>query len=266
MYFHNETYEKLMNEETEDEEDEIETPMKMKKIQIEMNEATITDCCVNLVTKEGRPFTLLDSKAFRAIVEPIFKGLNVGIINSHNITDIIATKTAYIKKQIEKLCAGKVMSLKIDLATRLNRSVMGVNIQLIHSKKVIIKTLGMIQLNDRHTAEILKTEILHLLQQYNIDVNQIYNVTTDNGSNLIKAVDLLREDCSSDILQENENENETFTQSLDAIHFDCFGTVRCAAHTLQLAVNEVLRKDDVVQNVIKNARDICKILRTPTYM
>lgn len=46
----------------------------------------------------------------------------------------------------------------------------------------------MIELNDRHTTDILKTEVLHVLQQYNIDVNQIYNVTTYNERNLVKAL------------------------------------------------------------------------------
>lgn len=227
---HNEMYMELIHEEKEN--DEIEPLKKMKKIQIETNADIITDCCVNLVTKEDRPFTLLDSEAFRKIMEPIFKGLNMTLINSRNIADIIAIKAEKIRKEITDLCKGKLLSIKIDLATRLNRSVMRINVQVIHSKKVMIKTFAMIELHNRHTAEILKTEIVHVLQQYDINVDQIYSFTTDNGRNLIKAVDLLREDCDFDQENENENENCTLTQSLDAIYFDSFETVRCAAHTL----------------------------------
>lgn len=87
-------------------------------------------------------------------------------------------------------------------------------------------------------------------------MNQIYNVTTDHGRNLIKTVDLLRE-------HENEIENKTFLRLLGSEHFNLTSneTVRCPAYTLQLAVNDALRKDDEAQNVITQAKNICKILR-----
>ncbi|KAK9306673.1 hypothetical protein QLX08_002748 [Tetragonisca angustula] len=65
----------------------------------------VTNACIDLVTIEGRLFTLLNSTPFRALVEPIFSGLGMNVINSHSIVNIIDEISENLKKQITHPCS-----------------------------------------------------------------------------------------------------------------------------------------------------------------
>lgn len=52
----------------------------------------------------------------------------------------------------------------------------------------------------------LKEVILNVLKKYNIEPDQIYTITSDNGANMLKAVSLIEKDISE--LQQSDNESE----------------------------------------------------------
>lgn len=56
----------------------------------------------------------------------------------------------------------------MDTATRLSRSVLGVNVQFIHQDKIHIYTLAIKELNGAHTAENLKQQLQRVLQDFEI--------------------------------------------------------------------------------------------------
>ena len=92
---------------------------------------------------------------------------------------------------------------------------------------------------------------MYVLRQYNISLQQVYSVTSDNGANMLKAVTLL-----SDIQEEEETEQtgedvekagedvgnqEELTLQLNSVWpGHVLRSERCAAHTLQLAVDDAL--------------------------
>jgi hypothetical protein len=54
------------------------------------------------------------------------------------------------------LITNKCRYLKVDCVTRLNRSIIGINIQYFKDFKLFIKTIGETELSERHTSEYLK--------------------------------------------------------------------------------------------------------------
>uniref|UniRef100_A0A903VJF4 BHLH domain-containing protein n=2 Tax=Aedes aegypti TaxID=7159 RepID=A0A903VJF4_AEDAE len=56
-----------------------------------------------------------------------------------------------------------------------------------------ISALRMIEVKQSQTAKFLKEKILEILQSYEVSINQILSVTTDNGANMIAAVKLLQQ-------------------------------------------------------------------------
>jgi len=127
---------------------------KKRKIQVEISAEEVINTCVDLMTTERRPFALLDCKPFRILIEPIFAGkkihmsmylfifvihilfgkflgLKMNVINSHNVLNIIDERYQALRQQIKQICARKLISLKIDAATRCGRSIFGVNMQYI---------------------------------------------------------------------------------------------------------------------------------------
>lgn len=151
---------------------------------------------------------------------------------------------------------GKIICLKIDTATRLNRGILGVNIQFYEDLKICIKTIGMIELNKRHTTVNLSVEIESILADFDITKKHIYSITTDNERNMIKAVELLSD--------ENDFNDEMSNDDIEQnINIHNISSTKCAAHTLQLAVKDFFKQVES-DNIIEKVRKIVKSLRTPS--
>jgi len=137
----------------------------------------------------------------------------------------------------------------------------------------------MVELKIKHTGENLKNEVFSILKRYNILKEQIYTVTTDNGANMVKMVDLIGNELEEAIDEENgsEIEADTVDFSNEIINIEnelnmytdnkpnLTTSIRCSAHTLQLCVLSSL-KTQTIQNQINRARRAVKKLRTPNVL
>jgi len=54
--------------------------------------------------------------------------------------------------------------------------------------------LGIIELHKKHSGLNLSIEIENILDEFSISINQIYTVTSDNGKNVIKAIEYMNKD------------------------------------------------------------------------
>lgn len=77
-------------------------------------------------------------------------------MNFQNIKQHVNSQAENIVKNIKYDVIGKLISIKVDCVTRLNRSILGVNVQYIIDGKLYIKTLGMPELLSRHSSDYLK--------------------------------------------------------------------------------------------------------------
>ncbi|XP_045030413.1 uncharacterized protein LOC123472613 [Daphnia magna] len=131
----------------------------------------------------------------------------------------------------------------------------------------------MIEVYGRHTGEHIKELMLECIFSYGISANQIYSLTTDNGSNMIKSVQLFldgdeeEEDIDFDELNRNndEEEEELVINELSESIRDVVRGFLCAAHTLQLAVLDVLKLKSV-DRLIGKARAAMKALKNQVFM
>lgn len=229
---------------------------KKRKIVIETNAEIIKKSCVQIIA-EGHPLQILDSRGFRAIMDPIYESLKMNIINRHNIMEYITNIFETDKQKLKRDICKQMISLKIDAATRLNRSMLGINVQFVKNEKIIIKTLAMTEMTVSHTSQNLKEEILKSLENYNIKLEQVYSITSDNGRNMIKAVHLLNDN------EENENSLDPWPL-IENITLGSVVSIRCAAHTLQLAIHDTI-KSEALSTLIEKARKAIKLMRTPTF-
>lgn len=114
----------------------------------------------------------------------------------------------------------------------------------------------MIEITKRHTAQFLKEEIIKCLQEFKIDITQLYSNTTDNGANVIKVSKILQEVQEENINSaEDTDRDEDIQLQIAAV----FSVVRCAAHTLQLAACDVIK---TIESEVNECRKIVKKLRT----
>ncbi|XP_055538735.1 uncharacterized protein LOC129726108 [Wyeomyia smithii] len=129
--------------------------------------------------------------------------------------------------------------------------------------QIKVRTLGMVEVKKKQTAKFLKTKILDVLSIYNVGLKNVFSVTSDNGSNMCAAVRELQRA----IAEEHEDENgemehwEVLSNVLDEFK-DSVSLVRCAVHTMQLAVTDVTK---LYEDNIKAVTNIAKACRKISY-
>lgn len=182
------------------------------EIRCKVDPNEIWNACIDLITVHALPLNFVDYPAFKKITEPYVQslsrhGINLAI-NRKNIKDRLERKSNKIKQLITSEVRGKLVCLMIDIASRHNRSILGINITYMINNEVVVRTIGMHVLRFTHTATHIANTIKKNLSNYQIDLKQIISVTSDNGKNLIKSIALLDEE-----YQDGENMNENTTNS-----------------------------------------------------
>ncbi|XP_050543047.1 uncharacterized protein LOC126906528 isoform X2 [Daktulosphaira vitifoliae] len=171
--------------------------------------------------------------------------------------DLIKAKNK-LKQTIENLDA------ETSLTNKHSRSFLCINVQYMScdSMQLQIKTLSISEVLGGHTAENLKLMVFDVLNKYGLNKNQIYSITIDNARNMIKLTDLIAEHEEN---VDNENIEDLIVENEPSNFEDEETTllVRCAAHTLNLCIEDGL-KIPVIQQVLSRARHVVKKLRTPT--
>lgn len=95
-------------------------------VRVSISKQDIKDACVLLCTVDGRPFSMMNDVGFRKILNPIIEGLKCdNFINPHNVRDDVVKQSARIVDMIKKEVDGKLIALKVDGLTHLNRSFIG---------------------------------------------------------------------------------------------------------------------------------------------
>ena len=73
-----------------------------------------------MVTVNGRPFKALSDSGFGNILDPILKGFGSFTLSPENIRDMVEGKAKELRRKV---------SVKMDCATRLDRALLGINLQ-----------------------------------------------------------------------------------------------------------------------------------------
>lgn len=109
-----------------------------------MSPTTLKAAVVEMLTKNGRTLTFVEDSGFRKIIEPILAIISVPItINRFNIRTLIVDAAQNLRKQINMKLQNRLISIKMDAASKLNRSILGVNVQILEYSTVTIITLAM---------------------------------------------------------------------------------------------------------------------------
>ncbi|XP_046807300.1 zinc finger BED domain-containing protein 4-like [Lucilia cuprina] len=114
----------------------------------------------------------------------------------------------------------------------------------------------------------LSIEIIKTLRKYDLNLNQVIAVTSDNGANMLKTTSLLSK-CLTKFQEEEFLDNDNYQQLLEEIENDCdidMGDIticRCAAHTAQLVAIDVIKNPNIKEFVLQ-CRNFTKFLRKQT--
>lgn len=166
-----------------------------KKEPIKVKRAKMLNSLVEIVSVNGRSFThLLDSGFTKSIqcqldeLQAAKCGLNLSNPNLFEVKQKLSEIATQIREKIRSEVHGKPLSLLADIGTKRNRSIFGVSIQYSNNGNLKVRSIGFIQLTEKHTGIYLAKMIIDRLKNLEIDLKQIVSVTTDNGKNILKMV------------------------------------------------------------------------------
>lgn len=179
-----------------------------RKIEIEISYSELMDICIELCTVNGKPFQTVDCSALQKLFDKILKGLPGNHrINRKNVREEISARAEKVRKLIKERVREKLMSVKIDSCKCQGRNFFGINIQFVDEQegqnpKINVFTLAVKEVENNfaiNLAAIIKEE----LAKFDIDLEQVYSVTSDNGANMLKCIIVLK-----DIEQNGTEESE----------------------------------------------------------
>lgn len=262
------------------------------EIRVKVNSDEIMDACADLISIHGLPLAAVEYPAFKKLLNPYVLGLKTkGVeisVNQRTIKEHINKRTEDLKRIIRRETKGRLISISTDIATRYNRSVLGVSISYMFNGEICIRTIGMHVLKASHTGPYIRDVLKEILSKYDIRLAQIISVTSDNGKNIVKAIALLDSYYQSSLihlhLHDDGEEDEYYinTDVFDqeyydslleevrpmfenALTSDLISGISCAAHCIHLVVSHAVDNSLEIGCLIGQCRSLVKILRTPTF-
>lgn len=137
-----------------------------QKICLSVSEKNLWDGCIEMAAS-GYPLSFITNNGFKKIIAPMTKKLNIS--NQFNVPNLklkIKECADAIKSEIIDDVKNKFVSLKVDGVTRHSKSLLGVNIQYIKNGKIVVKTLAMKELTEKHAADYIKRMIIDVISDY----------------------------------------------------------------------------------------------------
>lgn len=238
-----------------------------EKVTISMTAEKFKKHIIELVVMNTVPLTLFSSPAFCGLNGEMAEKLGISL-DRHEIRNMILTEAEKQKNILKKVLHAKFIFLKMDACTRHRVNYLAVNAQYIDDeKKLAICTLAVRDSQAQHSSDAIRRLIDNILKEFEIRKEQILSIVTDNATNMTKAIGRLNEDETEDDREDELSETVSSEENVNKAVKDFVGCtdilhMRCATHTLQLAIRDGLKEKHIV-NVIARLRNIAVAARRP---
>lgn len=200
----------------------------------------INSLILNVIVKGQRPLSLVEDDAFKELLAYLEPGYTLP--GRKHFTTALRVKYGEVHRKLSSiLSAVEFVSITADTWTSVaTESYLTVTVHYV-SEDWLMKShvLGTLLLEERHTGENLSVWIVDMLSNFGINPCNVVAVVHDNASNMVSAMNIL--------------------QSTYGIQ-----SLRCSAHTLQLAVHSTLSKDSTVQTTLALAKKLVEHFRRST--
>ncbi|XP_011860347.1 PREDICTED: zinc finger BED domain-containing protein 4-like [Vollenhovia emeryi] len=198
---------------------------QMKSFEGGSKAGEITNAILFMLAKDNMPFNTVKKEGFKYLIKTTVPLYNVP--GRKSITKYMEEKYNYLSSVTkDRLNTTQHISLTSDLWTDVLNTVSYLEMTAHYAFEDELRstTIGVTEVTERHTAEVLGRWIENIMDDWNIDKDNVVVMVTDNGSNIVKAV--------HDTLGSNK-------------HLPCF------AHTLNLVATHTMDFDDATVLVTK---------------
>lgn len=172
--------------------EEIAAP---KKDSMPVKRLKLLQDVIEIIAVNGRTFTHILDSGFMSIIHNKLQklaaaGIGLNLTDPHlpEVKKHLHEMAQKVKNIIKDEVRGRALFILVDVVTKNHRSIFGISIQYIVNGQLKIRSIGMIELLQSHTAIYLADIICARLKLFDIDLKQILTITTDNGANVLKMV------------------------------------------------------------------------------
>lgn len=276
-----------------------------RKKQAELESFNMLQDCIELVTVNGYPYYMLEASGMQGFMKPRLQNIRsegyVLNVNRHTIVQEVARESNLVRDYIKKEMKAKIISIMFDVCTIATLSMLGVNAVFMKNNTVVCRSLGTIQIMERHTAVQLANMLYDILAEYDIPLQNVFSVTSDTAKNATATSTVLNLVGSSSTFDESDGcgevsvlnesnfgidiENEAELQKVIdnvAAHTELvsemaqniaskndqivlINQINCGTHVFQLSVIGALKESNA-KTTIEKAHNMCILLRTQVIM
>ena len=194
----------------------------------------------------GVPLNFFESRGFLVLNGEMVRKLSVSFSHESICPYVVDAANLARDALITKL-KGKLVYIKIDGATRQLRSFLGINVQYYDESEseAVVKTLTCADSEKKHSSQQMCEIFETTLQKFDVPKENVLCLVVDNASNMTKTVERLNENDmpfkDPDVMHNNavDEEVDSDDEPVTLVNID---HMRCAVHTLQLAIKDGLIK------------------------
>lgn len=132
------------------------------------------------------PYSYWNSETSKYIQSPYEKHFGIEI-NGDTMRAQNITVEKQLKVILRKELCGRIVSIMFDIGSKHRRSFLGVSVQYMVGMVVHIIHLGMVVMVQRNTSKYIESRILEILADFEVELDQIHALVTDNGNNVIRT-------------------------------------------------------------------------------
>jgi hypothetical protein len=178
-----------------------------------VNSDQLVEACVDLIAIHGLPMCMVEYPAFKKILDPILNAISPKrSINIRTIRDEIKKRAESERKATAEILRDKLVCLKFDFT----KEILGINAQVIHENKIVVRALSMNPLLEKHTGLNASAHISAILSRYEVSLDYVYTNTTDNAPNMEKCTKLMHDQQNQEVTWYEEfHHDENCTDCLD---------------------------------------------------
>lgn len=179
--------------------------------------------CVELTTINKQPFNhILHSGFQRLISSQLVKFEKAGdpldLRSSHlePVKEHLRRTAVKLRDKIKAELEKNLLSVSVDIVTKNNRSILGIYAQFIATDKLVVRCIGMEEMHERHTGKHIAEMLKGCLAKYNIGLDQIVSITTDNASNMRSCI----KNINDELQLQTEDDGADDLDSFDYLNID----------------------------------------------
>src|SRR6266498_3526207 len=192
-----------------------------KKNLTDQEQRILVQLFVEFLIDNNQPFNLVTNEAFRKFLNALNPSFNIPCENTIQI--LLESAHQYTEQKLRSLLETDAISVSLTTdfwTSRSQEGYIGITCSWISTNFEPKESLLALEyVPFPHTAEKICESLINTIRSWNLEY-KVMSVTTDNGSNMVKAMKLLKQE------------------------FPNTERIACAAYTLQLVVNKGLKSSE----------------------